>query len=369
MPKVKPGKKFSQRKSTRRSVRDAASQPSPVDLETDVGQVFTSTQSPAAGSSASTTNGEFGTMGGSWPLVTSPQDPVIPQIQSQASPSIPPAPVVEGLNSHDNFTPAPNPPFPTLSAQPDMLSCVCDDLDGEVPSSVKEKIWKGEFVELGGLLKRESLSEESSQLQAFSLCATGSALMLRPQSKAPVIASIEQWTSAFIIYASIYLERHCMRARELLKYMDIVRSIVRFGGFNWRAYDIQFRLRQARHPHRSWAVIDTELWLTVASTPGRAAFSSFGGNQPFRPYDRSFRRGSFPSSGYANRQGAIRAPGAAPAPFRSSPVCFAFNAGSCQRTACRYAHRCGKCSSAAHGSHACNSAAAIAKQKPSSNSN
>ncbi|XP_063967563.1 uncharacterized protein LOC135157047 [Lytechinus pictus] len=56
MPKVKPGKKLSQRKSTRRSVRDAASQPSPVDLETDVGQVFTSTQSPAAGSSASTTN-------------------------------------------------------------------------------------------------------------------------------------------------------------------------------------------------------------------------------------------------------------------------------------------------------------------------
>ncbi|XP_041456574.1 uncharacterized protein LOC121408919 isoform X2 [Lytechinus variegatus] len=327
MPKAKPGKKLSQRKSTRRSVRDAGSQPSPVDLATDVDQVFSSTQSPAAGSSASTSNGEFGTMGGSWPLVTSPQDPVIPQIQSQAPPSIPPAPVAEGLNSHDNFTPALNPPFPT---QPDMLSCVCDELGGEVPSSVKEKIWKGEFVELGGLLKRESLSEEGSQLQAFSLCASGSALMLRPQSKAPVIASIEQWTSAFLIYASIYLERHCMRARELLKYIDIVRSIVRFGGFN---------------------------------------FSSFGGNQPFRPYDRSFRRGNFPFSGYANRQGANRAHGAAPAPSRSSPVCFAFNAGSCQRIACRYAHRCGKCSSAAHGSHACNSAAAVAKQKPSSNSN
>ncbi|XP_041469993.1 uncharacterized protein LOC121419602 [Lytechinus variegatus] len=57
MPKAKPGKKLSQRKSTRRSVRDAGSQPSPVDLATDVDQVFSSTQSPAAGSSASTSNG------------------------------------------------------------------------------------------------------------------------------------------------------------------------------------------------------------------------------------------------------------------------------------------------------------------------
>ncbi|XP_041467020.1 uncharacterized protein LOC121417393 isoform X4 [Lytechinus variegatus] len=205
MPKVKPGKKLSQRKSTRRSVRDAGSQPSPVDLATDVGQVFSSTQSPAAGSSASTSNGEFGTMGGSWPLVTSPQDPVIPQIQSQAPPSIPPAPVAEGLNSHDNFTPALNPPFPT---QPDMLSCVCDELGGEVPSSVKEKIWKGEFVELGGLLKRESLSEEGSQLQAFSLCASG-------DREHRAVDICVPYLRVYILGATLYA---CARAPQVYRY-------------------------------------------------------------------------------------------------------------------------------------------------------
>ena len=52
------------------------------------------------------------------------------------------------------------------------------------------------------------------------------------------------------------MEKHFGRARELFKYTDTVRSIVRFGGYNWRAYDVQFRLRQARQPHRSWAAID-----------------------------------------------------------------------------------------------------------------
>ncbi|XP_041474776.1 uncharacterized protein LOC121423494 [Lytechinus variegatus] len=138
-----------------------------------------------------------------------------------------------------------------------MLSCVCDELGGEVPSSVKEKIWKGEFVELGGLLKGKH--------RAVDICVP--------------------YLRVYILGATLYA---CARAPQVYRYRSFYCA---FWDFNWRAYDIQFRLRQARHPHRSWAVIDTELWLTVASTPGRAMFSSFGGNQPFRTYDRSFRLG------------------------------------------------------------------------------
>ena len=83
----------------------------------------------------------------------------------------------------------------------------------------------------------------------------------------PRITLIEQWTSAFLVFASKYAEKHIVRVLEMFKYMDTVRTAARFGGFGWRTYDAQFRLRQAREPTRSWAVIDSELWLMTATAP------------------------------------------------------------------------------------------------------
>ena len=69
------------------------------------------------------------------------------------------------------------------------------------------------------------------------------------------------WTSAFLIYASIYLSYHPHRTQGILKYMHTVRSAAsRFGGYGWRQYDINFRMRQQRAPQRSWSLIDGELW-------------------------------------------------------------------------------------------------------------
>ena len=169
--------------------------------------------------------------------------------------------------------------------QPPMLSCVCDELGADVAGNVKEKIWRGEFVDLGVLTQKDTWRGDDPP--TICLAPTGSSLLLRPQSRIPTIYSIEQWTSAFLIYASIYLERHTSRAREMLKYIDIVRSITRFGGYNWRTYDVQFRSRQARQPQRSWAVIDTELWLTVAAVNNAQSYSR---GQPLRPYDRATKR-------------------------------------------------------------------------------
>ena len=91
------------------------------------------------------------------------------------------------------------------------------------------------------------------------------AWQIRPHNSNNVrITSIEQWTSAFLVFSSIYLMRHADRARQLLKYADTIRSAAfRRVGFGWRDYDVQFRLRQARMPARSWASIDAELWLTL----------------------------------------------------------------------------------------------------------
>ena len=71
-----------------------------------------------------------------------------------------------------------------------------------------------------------------------------------------------------LVFISIYAERHASRARELLKYVSVVRTAAECG-YNWKDYDVQFRLRHARQPHMSWAKVDTELWLLVATAQMR----------------------------------------------------------------------------------------------------
>lgn len=238
------------------------------------------------------------------------------------------------------------PPPPPLANSP--MACLCDDLGANVDMSIKEKIWRGEFIELGLLVKKEAA--QLDEPATFCLSPSGAGLTLKPQTRTPAISNIEQWTSAFLIFASIYLERHTTRARELLKYMEIIRSITRFGGYNWRAYDMQFRLRQARQPQRTWSVIDTELWLTVA-TSGAAPSAQY-----FRRQDSAARR--FPAtSGYGYTAPTGRR-GDAP---RNAGHCFAFNRGACSRAFCRYVHTCSICGNAAHGSFACGAKRGSAK--------
>ena len=212
------------------------------------------------------------------------------------------------------------------------LTSVCDDLGAGVPQNIREKIWNGEFVEFG-VLVRPARSGTHMGDCVFTIGTPESpAWQIRPRNQAPRITSIEQWTSAFFIFASIYLIRHPTRARELLKYADIVRSAAfRRTGYGWRDYDIQFRLRQARMPSRSWASIDAELWLTLLAAPIQQpnfrSFASVGQTTtgPSRPFQRS------PTNG----------------------ICFDFNRGHCFRAACRFIHKCTICQSAGHPATNC----------------
>ena len=88
----------------------------------------------------------------------------------------------------------------------------------------------------------------------------------------------------FSDFASIYLACHPTKARQLLKYASIIRSAAfRHAGFGWRDYDVQFRLRQARVPNRSWASIDAELWLTLLGAPIQPATTFLSLQQKGQP--------------------------------------------------------------------------------------
>ena len=240
---------------------------------------------------------------------------------------------------------------------PQPLVSVCDPLGADISLGLKEKIWQGDYVDLVLLQKQTRSSFFTNNIgpgTTLQLTPSASGFQLQHQTnvRQQRITSIEQWTSVFLVYISIYLERHPGRALELLKYMDMVRGAARNnGGYGWRDYDVQFRLRQARSPARSWASIDAELWLLLVAGGGRRSSS-------FLPFQGNMQR---PRSGFGEQRNTSRGRSGPPTDSRgaiggrSRPgVCFAFNRGNCSRgRGCIFVHRCSRCGAAGHGVKSC----------------
>ena len=231
--------------------------------------------------------------------------------------------------------------------QPRAITGIGDDLGANVQLPLKERIWRGEYVELGQLTTVGPSPVDQPLMLAVD--TTGGGLHLRPQSRSPAIRSIEQWTSAMLVFTSIFAERHSTRTRELLKYVNVVRTAAECG-YNWKEYDIQFRLRHARQPHASWAKVDTELWLLVATAQ----------THNFRPYGYG-QAAARPATRGGWRPSSFRGGSSASAGRRRQPtsVCFAFNSGQCAYGKnCRYAHKCQRCNDTSHRASSCPKASA-----------
>ncbi len=156
-------------------------------------------------------------------------------------------------------------------------------------------------------------------------------VVFHPASAHPrKLQTIDHWTSAFHTFMAVFTVRHPNRFGELLKYSESIRlAAAQFPGLGWRSYDEQFRLRQEVHPSRSWAVLDSELWLTVAAAASTSFLPVAANNHMAMGRNVS-----------SNSKGGLLA-------------CHAFNAGSCRWNPCKYPHRCSSCSRFGHGAATC----------------
>ena len=91
-----------------------------------------------------------------------------------------------------------------------------EDIAINASLSIKVKI--GEYVDLSIFLSN-SLMHESLNSQKVTLVQ--GELILHPIHSPMHITSIDQWTSAFIVYIAIYCKAHPFRFMEMLKYMHI----------------------------------------------------------------------------------------------------------------------------------------------------
>ena len=172
------------------------------------------------------------------------------------------------------------------------LVSVCAPLGMSIPKVMKTKIINGEYVDFALLLEKNDpcikQHEELEQGMALAVSQGGQIVWKRNKPK-QVITSIHSWTTAFLIFSSIFVEAHPTRAQELLRYAHLIRTIhARFGGWGWRSYDQQFRMRQESHPQNSWSIIDGELWSVYVTSSNVSSSNRF--QQQNKGYRSGFRQ-------------------------------------------------------------------------------
>lgn len=233
-------------------------------------------------------------------------------------------------------------------APPSQNTSIFDEIGEHVPEKLKEKIWDGKFIDLSLLLKSARELEDMAQGNGELKLRDGR-LVLEKETKNKTIYNIEAWTSAFLIYTSVMLEKHPTKAQELLKYMRDIRMAAKNSkSAAWVKYDEQFRLKRAKYPTSSWGKIDGELWLlsmSCSESAGNSDTRLFNRQQPFSG-DSSFRNFQNPiSSPTLSTAGNPSSFQQTRPPFRKVFHCWGYNKGKCTyNERCKFSHTCSKCS-------------------------
>ncbi|XP_070179097.1 uncharacterized protein [Littorina saxatilis] len=151
-----------------------------------------------------------------------------------------------------------------------------DHLSITVAHDVRRKIVEGKSIDLAILLAKSFMDrQEDRQTVAYVLDDQGRLMQISLQRLVPKEEkrgkgemSLEQWTSAFHIYMSVYLVAHPECLQDMLAYAELIRGAARdFPGNGWLLYDQQFRTVKEADPTRPWGNIDNQLWLQLFCKP------------------------------------------------------------------------------------------------------
>mgnify|MGYP002803547148 FL=1 len=144
-----------------------------------------------------------------------------------------------------------------------------------MPVSYVKQIQTGEFFELFKLLPKSLFAPTNEQ--PVSLTLENSVIKVKTSTKSVTnITDIEQWTTAFTTYMSVFTHVFPNRAQELLQYMSIIRHAAQcHKGVGWCIYDIKFRQKAALNRTLNWAEIDQQQWLMIFTVPSATLKEEF----------------------------------------------------------------------------------------------
>eukprot|EP00112_Aurelia_sp_Birch-Aquarium-sp1_P019579 Seg4868.3 transcript_id=Seg4868.3/GoldUCD/mRNA.D3Y31 product="hypothetical protein" protein_id=Seg4868.3/GoldUCD/D3Y31 len=194
----------------------------------------------------------------------------------------------------------------------------------EIPQTYVRAIQSGEFFDIAKLLP-ENLQKMTSDVGDGPLAITmdsNSQLKLVKQNVKKKVETIDDWTNAFTVYMKVVIDKHPVRSRELIEYLDLIRYAARYHhSLGWFIYDNKFRYKAANDRSLTWAKLDQQLWtriFTVSQSQLEADLALF-------------KQG--PSSVVS--RAVISAP--------RDGTCNNYNKGNpCFRNPCLYSHTCNK---------------------------
>ena len=186
----------------------------PVSLSTS--SPYNSVQLPMSVSSS------IGSMGVSANITGLPQPApiILPQTTDHSTDQVPFNITTSGSNTGNNSTYFPVQIGSSLDQMhtPHQMIGIASDITVNVSQNIKEKIKSGEYVDLASLLTNNKHNDSKQKL----IFQQGE-IILQPDQNYKKLISIDTWTTAFIIFTSIYCSVHPEKFQELLKYMSMVR--------------------------------------------------------------------------------------------------------------------------------------------------
>ncbi len=190
-----------------------------------------------------------------------------------------------------------------------------------IPQKIRDKITNDEFIDMNVLTPsyvEDPVSVFISQ-KKFSIINNN-------RNKVPL--TIEQWSSAFLVFMDIYIELHDDQSRPLLKYLHNIREMHDlYGDEAWRVYDERFR-RLRETVKLPWGKLVNELYTKSAN-----ASNMQKGKDNFRSFSKN--TSSVPKQSYGKNQFTNRI-----------KTCIAFNRGEPCSKPCPYKHVCHHCKGA-----------------------
>ncbi|KAJ1107666.1 hypothetical protein NDU88_005056 [Pleurodeles waltl] len=142
-------------------------------------------------------------------------------------------------------------------------------LAAHVSAEVKEKIWKGEFVDIFSLMRarRREVDNKDKEVKSTS----------SGDKKPKVNENITNWLFGFNVFMSVLLEKKPELGISLIYYANkILKSQHTYGVSAWLEYDRDFRWAKVEDPSIGWDQTEVNVWLQCVNNkvPGRQPFRS-----------------------------------------------------------------------------------------------
>jgi hypothetical protein len=208
-------------------------------------------------------------------------------------------------------------------------------LGSGIPQKIKEKIWAGDIIVMSILLKSTSQLHDYADDGPFGeLQIKNGKLCITKLRGSTFKSSVEQWSSAFIVFISIFIEPFPNRSQELLKYLRDIR-LAATRSDSWWKYDEQFRHNKSNNRSSSWGTINLELWLLHVNGHVTRAQEFIGQTRP--AIRQPTTQVSGPPTSKLFKQRMV-------SPKAGLLTCNYFNSGrNCPFNPCRYSHVCRLC--------------------------